>query len=207
MSEDAYAVAHDAHARARESQLMEPTEDAPGSGPPPEVRTPDGREIRPSSADPIDRSDRHASSVLELPITWLDLTPPSRRLHLKVMEARDVHRVDLWSSEMSTEEQMAWASSQGGWTIRGEHHARSFVVSFNVDAPSTGLSWLAKLSSYQRLDLHPGGKVHLHLSGPWRDLLEVHRRLRQATDVKFVRVVDGQAGGMPDRRPPLTTAQ
>lgn len=197
----------DARGRACESPSAGPTDGATSPLRPPEVGTQAGREIRTSSADPADRSDRHISSVLEVPIAWLDLTPPSDPLHLALTETRYAHRVDIWSSGMSTDEQMAWASSQGGWTIRGEQHARSFVVSFSVGSPPAGLAWLARRSSFERLDLHPGGKVHLHLSGPKRDLLEVHRHLGRVTDVKVLCVGSGEERRMQPRGPRLTAAQ
>lgn len=160
-----------------------------------------------SRADAADRSDRYTRSVLDVPITWLDLSPPSDGLHLKVMEARDGHRVDVWSSEMSLDEQVAWARSQGAWNIRGEHRSRSFLVSFTVDALPAGLGWLAQVPSYEHLDLHPDGKVRLRLSGLRQDLHEVHGQLRRATDAEVVRVVDAEEAAMPARGPPLTAAQ
>lgn len=164
-------------------------------------------DLDPPDADPTDPSDRYTSGILEVPITWLDLTPPSGSLHLKLMEARDAYRAHIWSREVSPDEQMAWARSQGGWNIRDEYHSKPHVVSFTVGALPAGLAWLAQLSSYQHLELHPDGRVRLHLLGLREQIQEVHHRLRRATEVEIVRVADADGEDIPVRGPRLTTAQ
>lgn len=165
------------------------------------------QEFGPSVEGEIDQDGRHTSGILEVPITWLDLTPPSGTIHLKLMEAREAHRAHVWSREVPPDEQMAWARSQGGWSIRDEEHAKPHVVSFTVDSLPAGLAWLAQLSSYQHLELHADGSVLLHLLGLREDIHEVHQRLRRATDVEVVRVTDAVEEDVPTRGPRLTEAQ
>lgn len=194
-------------ASAGASQMMEPPDDATDTARAVHLMTDPGLQIDPSSAEPIDRSDRHTSSVLAVPITWLDLTPPNGSLHLKLMEARDAYRAHIWSRGVSPDEQMAWARSQGGWSIRDEYYSGPYVVSFTVDSLPAGLAWLAELSSYQHLALYPDGTAHLHLLGLRKDIQEVHRRLRRATEIEVVRVADAEEEDVPVRGPRLTTAQ
>lgn len=187
--------------------MMEPTDRARDPARALHVKVDPGWEPGGAEPDTIDRSDRHTSGILEVPIAWLDLTPPSGSLYLKLREARDAYQAEIWSRGLSPDEQMAWARSQGGWSVRDEHHSKPHVVSFTVGSLPAGLAWLAQLSSYQHLELHADGSVQLHLLGLREDIQEVHRRLRRATDVEVVRVADGSEEDVPVRGPRLTTAQ
>lgn len=160
----------------------------------------------------VDTPERRTSGILEVPIAWLDLTPPDIALHLKLIEARDTHRAHIWSREASMDEQARWAHAQAGWAIRDEYRSRPHVVSFTIDTLPAGLAWLATLSSCQHIELQPDGAAQLHLVGLREDIQDIHEQLRRSTQVGLVRVTEGpseeeEEEEFPDRGPQLTDAQ
>lgn len=164
---------------------------------------------RPPGVDVAETAERRTSGILEVPIAWLDLTPPDIALHLKLIEARDTHRAHVWSREASLDEQAWWAHAQAGWVIRDEYRSSPHVVSFTIDTLPAGLAWLATLSSCQHIELQPDGTAKLHLVGLREDIQDIHEQLRRSTQVDLVRVTEGpsEEEEFPERGPRLTDAQ